>query len=189
VEEKLREGGAVADVGCGNGQALIIQARAFPNSRFVGYDNFPLAVENARARISDAGVNDRITIELCDVNAGLPEKYDLITTLDVVHDMVDPLAALRAIRSALTPGGTLLWTEFNVSHDLAENLANPVNLAKFAYSASTLYCMTTSLAAAGAGFGTCLGHQANELAREAGFTHFRRLPIEDPFTAVYEVRT
>jgi hypothetical protein len=31
-------------------------------------------------------------------------------------------------------------------------------------------------------------HKAEELADEAGFRSFRRLPIDDPFTAVYEVR-
>jgi SAM-dependent methyltransferase len=189
VENKLHQGARVADVGCGNGQALIILARAFPRSQFVGYDNYPLAVDAARGRIADSGLKDRVSIQLHDVSDGLPETYDLITTFDVVHDMVDPLDALRKIRAALAPGGTLMWTEFNVSEDLGDNLGHPVNLGKFAYSASTMYCMTTSLARGGAGIGTCLGHRAEELAREAGFTHFGKLPLNDPFTVVYEART
>jgi SAM-dependent methyltransferase len=189
IEDRLRAGATVADVGCGNGQALIILARAYPRSQFVGYDNYPPAVENARASVAEAGLGDRIRVEPREVVEGIPERYDLICTFDVVHDMVDPVAALRSIRQALKPGGSLLWTEFNVSDNLAENLQHPVNLGKFAYSASTLYCMTTSLAAGGAGIGTCMGHHgAADLAREAGFAHFRRLPIEDPFTQVYEAR-
>lgn len=189
VENKLHQGARVADVGCGNAQALIILARAFPRSHFVGYDNYALAVDMARRRIAEAALKDRISIQLRDVSDGLPETYDLITAFDVVHDMVDPLQALRQIRAALAPGGTLMWTEFNVSENLGENLGHPVNLGKFAYSASTMYCMTTSLARGGAGIGTCIGHQAEDLAREAGFTHFRRLPLNDPFTVVYEARS
>jgi SAM-dependent methyltransferase len=155
----------------------------------VGYDNYPLAVENARARVADAGLGDRIRVEPRDVVEGIPASYDLICTFDVVHDMVDPVAAVRSIRQALKSGGSLLWTEFNVSDNLTENLQHPVNLGKFAYSASTLYCMTTSLEAGGAGIGTCMGqHGAAELAREAGFAHFRRLPVENPFTQGYEAR-
>lgn len=188
VENKLHQGARVADVGCGNGQALIIMARGFPRSHFVGYDNYPLAVDAARSRIADAGLKERVSIQLRDVGDGLPETYDLVTVFDVIHDMVDPLGVLRQIRAGLAPGGTLLWAEFNVSSDLGTNLGHPVNLGKFAYSASTMYCLTTSLARGGAGIGTCIGHQAEELAREAGFAQFRALPLDDPFSVVYEVR-
>jgi SAM-dependent methyltransferase len=189
LDEKLRAGARVADIGCGNGQACLILAQAYPNSTFVGFDDYPLAIHNARRRLAEAGLKDQVHYELHDVVEGIPGEYDLITTFDVVHDMVDPVGALTAIRRALAPGGVYLWTEFNVSGDLVENLANPLNLAKFTYSASTLYCMTTSLSEGGAGIGTCMGqHKAEDLAREAGFASFRRLPLEDPFTAVYEVR-
>jgi 2-polyprenyl-3-methyl-5-hydroxy-6-metoxy-1,4-benzoquinol methylase len=155
----------------------------------VGYDSYELAINNARQRAAQAGLSDRVRYELLDVASSLPGRYDLITIFDTVHDMVDPVGALTDIRKALAPDGAVLWTEFNVSGDLAENLTNPLNLAKFTYSASTLYCMTTSLAEGGAGIGTSMGpKKAEELAWEAGFGSFRRLPIDDPFTAVYEVR-
>ncbi|HZS95082.1 MAG TPA: methyltransferase domain-containing protein [Chloroflexota bacterium] len=189
LEAKLEAGARVADIGCGNGQAILILAGAYPNSQFIGYDNYPLAVENARQRAVEAGVAGRVRYELADIVQGISGRYDLITIFDTVHDMVDPVGALTAIRKALAPDGVLLWTEFNVSGDLAENLDNPINLAKFTYSASTLYCMTTSLSQGGAGIGTCMGpHKAEELAQDAGFGSFRRLPIDDPFTALYEVR-
>lgn len=189
LDAKLRAGARVADVGSGNGQACLILAEAYPNSSFVGFDDYPLAVQNARRRLAEGNLQDRVRFELHDVADNISDRYDLITTFDTVHDMVNPVGALTSIRAALAPDGALLWTEFNVSGDLAENLDNPLNLAKFTYSASTLYCMTTSLAEDGAGIGTSMGpHKAEELAREAGFSSFRRLPIEDPFTAVYEAR-
>jgi len=162
LEAKLQAGATVADIGCGNGQAILILAQAYPRSQFIGYDNYELAIENARKRAAEAEVDGRVEYQLRDVVQGLPGTYDLITVFDTVHDMVDPVGALTSIRKALASDGVLLWTEFNVSGDLAENLANPLNLAKFAYSASTLYCMTTSLHEHGAGIGTCMGQTKAE---------------------------
>ena len=39
IEEKLKAGGKVADIGCGHGSSTIIMAQAYPNSRFWGFDN------------------------------------------------------------------------------------------------------------------------------------------------------
>ncbi|HLJ66174.1 MAG TPA: class I SAM-dependent methyltransferase [Chloroflexota bacterium] len=189
LDSRLQRGARVADIGCGNGQACLILAEAYPRSVFTGYDDYPLAIHNARRRLASSGHRERVRYELHDAADGIPGEFDLITIFDTVHDMVDPVGSLTGIRKALAPDGVVLWTEFNVSGNLAEDLTNPLNLGKFTYSASTLYCMTTSLAEGGAGIGTSMGpHKAEELARDAGFASFRRLPIDDPFTAVYEVR-
>jgi hypothetical protein len=43
-------------------------------------------------------VADRVKFRQLDVVVdGLPEKYDIITTFDVLHDMINPRGALRAI--------------------------------------------------------------------------------------------
>ena len=39
IEDKLKQGAKVADVGCGRGQALSVLAKAFPKSQFIGFDN------------------------------------------------------------------------------------------------------------------------------------------------------
>jgi hypothetical protein len=62
-------------------------------------------------------------------------------------------------------------------------------MGRMLYSISTLYCMTTSLAQGGAGIGALMGERrAQELATAAGFTRFRRLPIDDQFSALFELR-
>ncbi len=38
VQAKLEKGGRVADIGCGHGSSTILMAKAFPASRFVGFD-------------------------------------------------------------------------------------------------------------------------------------------------------
>jgi hypothetical protein len=49
--------------------------------------------------------------------------------------------------------------------------------------------MTVSLAQGGAGIGACMGEaKARELVAASGFKHFRRLPIEDLFSALYEIQ-
>jgi hypothetical protein len=76
--------------------------------------------------------------------------------------------------------------EVNASNRLEDNI-NP--MGRMMYAASTLYCMTVSLAHDGAGLGALMGEaKARELANEAGFTHFQRLPIKDAFSALYELR-
>jgi hypothetical protein len=62
-------------------------------------------------------------------------------------------------------------------------------MGKMVYSVSTLYCMTTSLAHGGAGLGAAMGEEkARELAIEAGFSKFTRLPVKDDFAVLYELR-
>ncbi|CAN5639819.1 hypothetical protein BH20ACI3_BH20ACI3_34250 [soil metagenome] len=39
VDEKLKAGGKVADIGCGHGSSTIIMAQAYPTSKFWGFDN------------------------------------------------------------------------------------------------------------------------------------------------------
>src|SRR6478609_1450804 len=95
VQAKLERGALVADVGCGRGRALIKLAQAFPQSRYTGFDIFPPTIERAARNADTAGVSDRVRCEARDVSKGLTEKYDVVTTFDVVHDAIDPAGLLR----------------------------------------------------------------------------------------------
>jgi hypothetical protein len=76
--------------------------------------------------------------------------------------------------------------EVNASNRVEDNI-NP--MGRMMYAASTLYCMTVSLAHDGAGLGALMGEsKAQELARDAGFAHVQRLPVKDAFSALYELR-
>jgi 2-polyprenyl-3-methyl-5-hydroxy-6-metoxy-1,4-benzoquinol methylase len=186
VKAKLEAGGSALDVGCGSGRAAITMAKAFPKSHFHGYDAHPGSIERAHNNAKAAGVEDRVTFEVVDCTRLPQNKFDFITTFEVVHDAVDPLGLLGAIRGALKPDGAYLMDELNVSANLEDNINN---FARMLYSVSTLYCMTTSLAHGGAGIGALMGEpKARELAEQAGFTHFSRLPIKDNFFAFYELR-
>jgi 2-polyprenyl-3-methyl-5-hydroxy-6-metoxy-1,4-benzoquinol methylase len=187
LAERLEQGARWADVGCGAGHALIRLAEAYPNSTFVGYDQFDRQLDLARSAATEAGVHDRVRFELLDAASGIPERFDVISTFDVVHDAVDPDALARAIRQALVDDGIYFLLEVNSADDPVENVGP---LATLMYGCSLLYCMTTSLAHGGHGLGTCglPPARVNELCRQAGFSTAQRLPIEDPFNALYEVR-
>jgi len=187
VEAALRKGVDVVDVGCGRARGLIKLAQAFPASRYVGVDAFPGTIDAARANVARAGVSDRVRIVQADASLDLPGVYDVAFTFDVVHDAVDPAGLLSRIRRSLRPGGTYVCLDINASHRLEENI-NP--LSALFHGCSVLYCLTTSLAHGGTGLGTVGFNEqvARRMCDEAGFTAFRRVPMENPFNSLYEAR-
>ena len=187
VQAKLERGARVADVGCGRGRALIKLAQVFPQSRYTGFDIFPPTIERATRNAEAAGVGDHVRFEARDVAKGLPEKYDVISTFDVVHDAVDPMGLLRAIRAGLKDDGMYICLDINCSNKLEQNVGP---LGAMFHGISVMYCMTTSLANGGAGLGTLGFHErrVNEMCQEAGFRTVRLLPLENPFNNLYEIR-
>lgn len=186
VVKRLEEGARVADVGCGSGTAVLTLARTYPASKIVGYDLDATSIARARAaaeaqRLENVGF-ERVAAESIPTDP----PFDLVTAFDVIHDLGRPRDALFRIREALAAEGTLLMVEPAAGDTLQENLH--AGGALF-YSMSTLHCMTVSLADGGEGLGTAYGpRRAEALCREAGFGRFRRLPIQNPFNAFYEVR-
>jgi len=185
VEEKLKKGARVADVGCGHGASTIIMAKAFPNSTFVGFDYHDRSVEAAREKTREAGVANRVTFERHSAK-DFPGKYDLVACFDCLHDMGDPVGAAAHVRQALNPDGTWLIVE-PFAHDDPEKNHNPIG--RLFYSASTLICTPASLSQE---VGAALGAQAGEsklreVVTKGGFTRFRRA-TETPFNLVLEAR-
>lgn len=187
LRDRLTAGAAVADVGSGGGLAAIRLAQAFPACTVTGYDLHEPAVRRARRAAAEAGVADRVTFEVRDAADGLPARFDLVTTFDVVHDAADPQRLLGAVHDALRPGGSLLCLEINCSDRPEENVGP---IATLLYGFSVLYCMTSSLAHGGAGLGT-LGlpeSRLRTLAGRAGFAAVERVEIDNPFNSLYRLR-
>ncbi len=184
VEAKLRSGARVADVGCGHGASTIIMAKAYPASRFVGFDYHPASIDAARRRADEAGVGERVTFEVASAQEYPGTGYDLVAFFDCLHDMGDPLGAAVHVRQSLAPGGTWLLVE-PFANDRVEDNLNPVG--RIFYSASTLICTPHSLSQE---VGLALGAQAGEarlreVVTSAGFASFRRA-TETPFNLVFE---
>jgi 2-polyprenyl-3-methyl-5-hydroxy-6-metoxy-1,4-benzoquinol methylase len=187
VHQRLVGGGTAAEVGCGSGQCLIPVAKAFPNSRFTGFDVDPGSIALARQRAVQEGLNARVHFEQVAAE-DIPEfeRFDLVMAFNCIHDMANPRGALRAAARALKPTGAMLWSEAKASDRLEENLST---WGRSLYAASTMHCMTVSLANGGEGLGTVVGEgRARELATEAGFASFGRLPVENPFHQIFVLR-
>ncbi|MEP6847682.1 MAG: class I SAM-dependent methyltransferase, partial [Acidobacteriota bacterium] len=90
IEDKLKAGAKVADVGCGHGASTIIMAKTYPDSKFFGFDTHPASIETATKRSAEAGVSDRVSFTVCSASDIPTEGFDLITFFDCLHDMGDP---------------------------------------------------------------------------------------------------
>lgn len=186
VQAKLERGAVVADVGCGHGSSTILMAKAYPQSRFYGFDYHGPSIERAREEAQKAGVGDRIVFERASAKDFPEQKYDLVTMFDCLHDMGDPVGAGKHVRESLARDGSWMIVE-PFAHDHLKDNLNPVG--RIFYGASTMICTPASLSQE---VGLGLGAQAGEMrlrkvAMDAGFSQFRRA-TETPFNMVFEVR-
>jgi SAM-dependent methyltransferase len=186
IHARLELGGRVADIGCGHGSSTILLAKAYPRSRFDGFDYHKPSIERARQAAAREGVGDRVTFDVASAKDYPGSGYDLVAFFDSLHDMGDPVGAGRHVRQSLAPDGAWLLVEPFASDRLQDNL-NPVG--RLYYAASTMLCTPKSLSQE---VGTALGAQAGEarlrqVATDAGFTRFRRA-AETPFNLVFEAK-
>ena len=181
---RLQDGIRVIDVGCGLGTATLHMAQAFPASDFVGVDYHAESIRRAAYAAERAGVPN---VRFEQVSAfGFEDGYDLICYFDALHDMGDPVAALRHARAGLAEGGVVFAVEPGAEDHLEQNL-HPLGLTW--YAASTTLCVPGSLSQDGQ---AALGAQAGadqllEVFDAAGFAVAREV-ARTPFNIVLEAR-
>ena len=185
VEQRLRAGIRVADVGCGTGHSTNVLARAFPRSTFIGYDLNDEAIDRARAEAAAEDLGN-VAFEVVDV-AQLQHDGDLgaVFAFDAIHDQVDPVGTLAGVHRALTSGGVFLMLDIKASSRLEDNVGNP--FAPMIYAFSTLHCLTVSLAHGGAGLGAAWGEElARGMLADAGFVDVTVSEVpDDPLDVLY----
>ncbi len=188
LTDRLNAGIDVLDVGCGEGRALNLMARSFPNSRFVGYDMSEQGIAVGTAEAAKHG-STNIRFELRDaVDLGTANSFDLVTTFDAVHDQVYPDKVLAQIDNVLRPDGVYLMQDICSSSHVHENVDHP--LGTMLYTISCMHCMTVSLSGGGAGLGTMWGDQlAQKMLKAAGFTNVVTHQLEHDFQNNYYVCT
>ena len=121
VEAKLKLGAKVADVGCGLGASTILMAKAFPKSRFHGFDYHAGSIEPARQRAKLQGGLDNVTLDVAKLTDFPGSDYDLIAHFDCLHDMEDPEGAARHARRKIAAAGTWMIVEPFASDKPEEN--------------------------------------------------------------------
>jgi SAM-dependent methyltransferase len=186
VKLKLEAGARVADVGCGKGASTLLMAKAFPKSRFFGFDYHGKSIEAARDSAKEEGFSELVIFDVAKAKEYPEKNYDFVAVFDCLHDMGDPIGAATHIRQSLGKDGTWMIVEPFANDELKDNL-NPVG--RDYYSFSTLLCTPCSRSQE---VGLCLGAQSGEtgirqVVTSAGFSRFRRA-TETPFNIVYEAR-
>lgn len=186
VDEKLKAGARVADVGCGHGASTILMSQAYPKSTFVGFDYHQGSIEYARNKAVDAGVSDRVSFEVAKAKDYPGSDYDLVAFFDSLHDMGDPVGAAAHVLSTLKSDGSWMIVEPFANDKIEDNL----NLiGRIFYSASTMICTPASRSQeVGLGLGAQAGEaRIRDVATSGGFKRFRRA-TETPFNLVFEAR-
>lgn len=185
VEQRLRSGGRVADIGAGQGTAVMAMAEAFPAATFAVVDVHQGSLDAAAKKAADAGLVDRVQVQQASGTEYDGGPYDLITFLDSLHDMGDPERVIAHAREQLTETGSVLVVEPMVADgdDPATDAA-----ARLFYPSSVMLCTPGALASGS----TALGNQVPDetwrrLFLDNGFQSFRRATMT-PFNRVFEAR-
>jgi SAM-dependent methyltransferase len=184
VEQKLRAGARVADIGCGHGISTLIMAKAFPKSEFFGFDLHPASLEAANRHAKEQQItNVHFSVAASKDFPG--NDYGFVTMFDALHDMGDPVGAASHVKQSLQADGTFMIVEPFAGDSLAENM-NPVGRVYYGFSTM---CTPGSLSQE---VGLALGAQAGErrlrdVLLKGGFTRVRRA-AETPFNMILEAR-
>ena len=177
----------VVDVGCGSGWSAIAMARGFPKVEVTGLDLDPQSVNDARRNAEEAGVADSVSFEVCDAaDPALAGSFDLVCAFETIHDMCDPVGALRAMRSLRAPGGAVLVADERVADTFTVDVDDA---ERFQWGFSALHCLPTAMTAPpAAGTGTIMRTPVfRQYAADAGFADVEVLPIDNDFWRFYRL--
>ena len=180
VDRRLREQppARVADVGCGTGWSSIAIALAYPTATVDGIDLDSASIDEARRNAANRGVADRVSFLVRNAaDPSLAGVYDLVTAFETIHDMADPVGALRAMRALTKSGGAVLIADEKAAHEFE---APGDDLERFLYGWSAVHCLPASMVEPGsAGTGTVMRPSTlRTYAQEAGFAEVEILAVE-----------
>ncbi len=104
-------GKKVLEIGCGVGRETVDLAKA--GAEVVAIDISPILVETARRRTREAGVGEKVLVELCPAES-LSQlrhgRFDVVIGTGVLHHL-DLAAFKKVLRSILKDGGTAQFQE------------------------------------------------------------------------------
>jgi cyclopropane fatty-acyl-phospholipid synthase-like methyltransferase len=177
----------IADFGCGFGWSSIGLGQGYPQAQVDGYDLDEPSIAQANALAAERGLADRVRFHVRDAgDPALAGQYDLVTAFECVHDMSNPVAALRVMRALTAPGGAVLVVDERVGDEFT---AQGNDVEWMMYGWSILHCLPVGLAdQPSAATGTVMRISTlQRYATEAGFSRVEVLPIENFFFRFYRL--
>lgn len=110
----VKPGMTVADLGAGSGfYTGLLAPKVLPGGKVLAADLQPGMLDILRRRMREQKIENVETILSSPSDPRLPEACcDLVLMVDVYHELAEPQAVLRKIRTALKPGGRLVLIEF-----------------------------------------------------------------------------
>jgi SAM-dependent methyltransferase len=113
LADRLAAGGVIVDQACGAGVGLVRLARHFPASPIVGADGDAHSIEQARRRVADAGLADRVELVCSPLEElALDRPAALVINNISMHECRDIDQVTRRVLDALEPGGWFVISDF-----------------------------------------------------------------------------
>jgi len=177
----------VADIGCGYGWSSIGMAQGYPNVHVDGFDLDEPSIELAKENAGQHNITDRVHFQVRDAgDPALAGQYDLVTAFECVHDMSNPVGALKMMRQLAGERGTVFIVDERVG-DRFTAKGNDVEWMMYGWS--ILHCLPVGMVDPPAvGTGTVMRTDTlKKYAKEAGFSNVEILPIENFFFRFYRL--
>ncbi len=185
VDEKLKAGAKVADIGCGYGSSTNLMAQHYPDSKFIGFDFHEGSIMGAREKAKEAGIAN-VEFHVSSAKEYPAKNLDFACIFDALHDMGNAVGAAKHIHESLTTNGSFVVVEPMAGDNLEDNLHL---LGAIFYGFSTTMCVPASKAQE---VGLALGAQAGqnrltEVLMNGGFSKVRHA-TETPVNMILEAQ-
>lgn len=134
----VREGMAVADIGCGMGYFSVAMAKLVgPDGKVLSVDLQEKMLEYLRRRASRAGVTERITTVLAEPDdIKITGQVDFVLAFWMVHEVKDIPRFFGQVTAVLKAGGKVLYVEpwMHVTQKRFEEILGHAKTAGFVVS-------------------------------------------------------
>jgi ubiquinone/menaquinone biosynthesis C-methylase UbiE len=160
-------------------------AQAYSSASVDGIDLDVEAIEVAGKNAHERGVAERVRFEAGDAATLAGQRYDLVTIIQALHDMSNPVEVLRAVRKSVADDGFVLVVDSNVSEEFS---VPGTRQEQFDYGVSLLECLPGAMGPESAATGMVMRPgTVRRYAAEAGFSGVELLPIESPRWNFYQL--
>lgn len=122
LSDRLAQGGAILEVGCGTGNLLVQIAKTFPSARVVGIDIEADSIATARKRIADAGMAHRVEAHHGTLDHLAAGSFDAAVMVEVLHEIAQNIrpTVVNETARALKPGGWMVIVDETYPSNLEE---------------------------------------------------------------------